>query len=136
MQSGGAVGPESAACRFGAGEIPASSLGKMLSAQAAVLEHNFSPQVAAQYKHAAELADVTALSRLVAEHPPDFGEHQSIRLPAATVMVTGSIWVRTQPSMAMLAAYDADPVLAAIRRDFTDTSTKSSKYSSPGSRPR
>jgi hypothetical protein len=36
-------------------------------------------------------------------------------------MVTGSIWVRTQPSMAMLAAYDADPVLAAMRMDFTDT---------------
>lgn len=92
----------------------------LLSAQAAVLEHNFSPQVAAQYKHAA-LADVAALSRLVAEHLPELGEHQSIRLAAATVMVTGSIWVRTQPSMAMLAAYDADPVLAAMRMDFTDT---------------
>jgi hypothetical protein len=36
-------------------------------------------------------------------------------------MVTGAVWTHTRPSPAMLAAYDADPALAAMRLDFTAT---------------
>ena len=33
-------------------------------------------------------------------------------------MVTGALWAHAQPSAAMLAAYEADPSLAAFRLDF------------------
>jgi AcrR family transcriptional regulator len=37
------------------------------------------------------------------------------------VMVAGAVWTSTQPSAAMLAAYEADPALASMRLDFTAT---------------
>ncbi|GAA4188504.1 TetR/AcrR family transcriptional regulator [Streptosporangium oxazolinicum] len=90
----------------------------LAAAQAAVLEHNVSPQVAAQYKRAA-VANATTLGRLVGEHLRELGEHDAMRLAAATVMVTGAVWTHSRPAAAMLAAYEADPSLAAMRLDFT-----------------
>ncbi len=92
----------------------------LISAQAAVLEHNVSPQVAADYKRAA-IASVTSLSELVVEHLPELGEHDAFRFAAATVMVTGAVWTHAKPSAAMLAAYEADPNLATLRLDFLPT---------------
>ena len=92
----------------------------LVSAQAAVLERNVSPQVAVTYKRAA-IADVTALGRLVLGCMPELGEHDAFRLAGATVMVTGAIWANSQSSAAMLAAYEADPALAPMRLDFTAT---------------
>jgi hypothetical protein len=37
------------------------------------------------------------------------------------VMVTGAVWTHAKPSAAMLAAYEADPDLAALRLDFLAT---------------
>ena len=36
-------------------------------------------------------------------------------------MTAGALWSSCQPSAAMLAAYEADPGLAAMRLDFTAT---------------
>jgi Tetracyclin repressor-like, C-terminal domain len=44
-----------------------------------------------------------------------------VRLAGATVLMTAALWPHTQPSAAMLAAYEADPALAALRLDFTAT---------------
>jgi len=52
---------------------------------------------------------------------PELGEVAAARFAAATVLVAGSLWAYCQPSPAMLAAYAADPALAAIRLDFTAT---------------
>jgi Tetracyclin repressor-like, C-terminal domain len=49
----------------------------------------------------------------------ELGEHDAGRLAAAVALVAGAIWPHTQPSAAMLAAYQADPALAAMRVDFT-----------------
>jgi AcrR family transcriptional regulator len=92
----------------------------LLSAQAAVLEHNLSPKVAAEYKRAA-IANVVSLARLVVEHVGELGEHDAFRFAAAAVMVTGAVWSHAKPSAAMLAAYEADPDLAAMRLDFLAT---------------
>jgi AcrR family transcriptional regulator len=92
----------------------------LISAQAAVLERNVSPQVAAAYKRSAS-ANVTALGRLVLGCVGELGDHDAGRLAAAAVMVTGAVWPHAQPSAAMLAAYQADPALAAMRIDFTAT---------------
>jgi AcrR family transcriptional regulator len=92
----------------------------LLSAQAAVLERNVSPRVAAQYKRAS-LANVAALGGLLLGYVAELGEHDAGRLAAATAMVAGALWPHAQPSAAMLAAYQADPALASMRIDFSAT---------------
>ena len=87
------------------------------SASAGVLEHNVSADVAARFKRAAQ-ADTIALGRLVRGVVPELGETAAERFAAATVLVTGSLWAYSRPSAAMLAAYEADPELAAMRMDF------------------
>ncbi|MGW7269143.1 TetR family transcriptional regulator [Streptomyces sp. NPDC054864] len=92
----------------------------LISAQAAVLERNVSPQVAAQYKHGA-FAGVATMTALVRRHLPELDEPAAFQFVAAAVMFTGAVWTHAQPSAAMLAAYAADPELAALRMDFTTT---------------
>jgi AcrR family transcriptional regulator len=92
----------------------------LISAQAAVLERNVSPQVAAQYKRAS-IADITALGALMLRCVPELGENDAFQAAGAAVMMTSALWPHTQPSAAMLAAYEADPDLAAMRLDFTAT---------------
>jgi AcrR family transcriptional regulator len=92
----------------------------LISAQAAVLERNVSPQVAAQYKRAS-MAGIAALGGLMLRCVPELGELDAQKLAGATVMTTGALWPHTQPSAAMLAAYEADPDLAAMRLDFNAT---------------
>jgi AcrR family transcriptional regulator len=92
----------------------------LISAQAAVLERNVSPQVAAQYKRAS-IAGIAAFGGLVLRCVPELGEPDAFRLAGAAVMTTAAVWPHTQPSAAMLAAYAADPALAAMRLDFTAT---------------
>jgi AcrR family transcriptional regulator len=92
----------------------------LISAQAAVLERNISPRVAAASKRAA-IANVAALGQLVLGCVGELGEHDAFRLAGAAIMMTGAIWANTQPSAAMLAAYQADPALASLRLDFTAT---------------
>jgi AcrR family transcriptional regulator len=90
----------------------------LLSAQSAVLERNVSAQVAAQYKQSA-IANVAALGRLAQQSVSELGDRDAGRFAAGTVLVAGAIWASAQPSAAMLAAYEADPALAAMRLDFT-----------------
>jgi AcrR family transcriptional regulator len=92
----------------------------LLSAQAAVLERNVSPQVAAQYKRAS-MAGIDALGRLVLRYLPELGEPDAGRLAGAAVLMTAALWPHANPSAAMLAAYAADPELAALRLDFAAT---------------
>ncbi len=92
----------------------------LISAQAAVLERNVSPQVAAQYKQAS-VAGITALGGLMLKCVTELGEHNAVRLAGVVTLMTGALWPHTQPSAAMLAAYEADPALAALRLDFTAT---------------
>ena len=92
----------------------------LISAQAAVLERNVSPQVAAEYKRAS-IAGITALGGLVLRCVPELGEPDAFRLAGVAVMTTAALWPHTQPSAAMLAAYAADPALAAMRLDFAAT---------------
>jgi AcrR family transcriptional regulator len=92
----------------------------LISTQAAVLEHNVSPQLAAQYKRAA-IASVGVLARLILQHVPELGERDAQRLALATILVTSAVWTHARPAAAMLAAYEADPSLASMRFDFTTT---------------
>ena len=89
------------------------------SASAAVLEHNVSVEVAVRFKRAA-LANTLALARLVRAVTPELNEAAARWFAAAAVPIVGSLWAYSRPSPAMLAAYDADPELAAMRLDFGD----------------
>ncbi|WP_330308490.1 MULTISPECIES: TetR family transcriptional regulator [unclassified Streptomyces] len=88
----------------------------LLSAQAGVLEHNVSPEVAARYKRAA-LANVDTLAALARVHLPELGD-RAHQLAASMIMVIGAVWTHARPSQAMLAAYEADPTLAVLKMDF------------------
>ncbi|MFF7202389.1 TetR/AcrR family transcriptional regulator [Streptomyces sp. NPDC008141] len=92
----------------------------LIGAQAAVLERNVSPQVAAEYKRSA-IAGAMAMAELVRTHLPELGEHDALRFTGGMIMVTGAVWTHAHPSAAMLAAYEADPALAALRLDFAST---------------
>ena len=74
----------------------------LISAQAAVLEHNVSPQVAAQYKRAS-IANITTLGQLARGCVPELGEYDAARFAAGVFMVAGA-WPHSQPSAAMLGA--------------------------------
>jgi AcrR family transcriptional regulator len=89
----------------------------LVSSQAAVLEHNVSAEVAAKYKRAA-VANIAVLVRELLVHVPELGEADAFRFAAAMIMVAGAIWTHARPSPAMLAAYEADSELAAMRLDF------------------
>jgi hypothetical protein len=88
----------------------------LLSAQAAVLEHNVSPQVAAQYKRAS-MAGISALGAIFPRCVPELGDAAAFRLAGGVVLTTAALWPHTQPSAAMLAAYEADPELAGLHPD-------------------
>jgi AcrR family transcriptional regulator len=92
----------------------------LISAQAAALERNVSPQVAARYKRAS-MAGIAALGGLMLGCVPELGPPDAEKLAGVTIMTTGALWPHSQPSAAMLAAYEADPELAAMRLDFTAT---------------
>ncbi|MFF5087963.1 TetR/AcrR family transcriptional regulator [Streptomyces niveus] len=92
----------------------------LTSAQAAVLERNVSPAVAAQYKRTA-IVNIGALAALTRTRVPELTEGDATRFAAVCVMTTGAIWTHAQPSAAMLAVYDSDPALAAMRIDFAAT---------------
>ncbi|MEU2222240.1 MULTISPECIES: TetR family transcriptional regulator [unclassified Streptomyces] len=91
----------------------------LLSAQAGVLEHNVSADVAARYKRAA-IDNVAALAALARRYLPELGSHAD-QFCAHAFMVSGAVWTHARPSAAMLTAYEADSSLAALRMDFTTT---------------
>jgi AcrR family transcriptional regulator len=92
----------------------------LLSAQAAVLERNVSPAVAARFKRSLlELGGIlTAEVRAVL---PELEQPGAERFVAAVMLVTGGVWSFGQPSAAMIAAYAADPELAAMKMDVEAT---------------
>ena len=71
----------------------------LISAQAAVLERNVSPQVAAQYKRAS-MAGIAALGGLMLRCIPELGPQDAEKLAGVTVMTTGALWPHTHPSAA------------------------------------
>ncbi|MFK4105844.1 TetR family transcriptional regulator [Streptomyces sp. NPDC019531] len=91
----------------------------LLSAQAGVLEHNVSAEVAARYKKAA-IGNTTALADLARQYLPELGDGAE-QLGGQVYMAAGAVWTHARPSPGMLAAYDADPSLARLRMDFTSS---------------
>ncbi|GAA1589783.1 TetR/AcrR family transcriptional regulator [Actinoplanes couchii] len=89
------------------------------SAQASVLDHNVSADVALAYKRASRKS-IEAQARIILRYVPELGAQDATRVVAMTTLIAGAAWPYSQPPEAMLAAYAADPSLAAMRTDFTD----------------
>jgi hypothetical protein len=67
------------------------------------------------------MADIVALGGLMLRCVPELSAQDAVKLAGVTIMTTAALWPHTQPSAALLAAYQADPELAAMRLDFTAT---------------
>ncbi|MEV4116739.1 TetR family transcriptional regulator [Nonomuraea sp. NPDC049695] len=91
----------------------------LLSAQAAVLEHNISAEVAARHKYAAKHS-MEALLQQVLRHLPELGTGGAAHAVEVTLLMVTTAWPCSRPSDAMLAVYASDPALAAMRLDFTE----------------
>jgi AcrR family transcriptional regulator len=89
----------------------------LISAQAAMLEHNVSLPVVLRHKRRFT-EHVAALAGLIRHRLPELGVPDADWLAGTTVMVTGSLWSHANPSSAVRAAYEADASVAALRIDF------------------
>ncbi|MFJ5216341.1 TetR/AcrR family transcriptional regulator [Streptomyces sp. NPDC088354] len=92
----------------------------LLGAQGGVLEHNVSAETVARYKYAMVDNNGT-LSGLVRRHLPELGADAAWKVSAMVFVLAGALWGQTQPSHSVRAAYAADPELAALCWDFTET---------------
>jgi AcrR family transcriptional regulator len=89
----------------------------LISAQAAVLERNISTDVALSFKRSA-LRGYEGLLQVITGAVPQLGADGASRFISNASMLAGAIWTHSHPAPAILAAYEADPTLAAIRLDF------------------
>lgn len=102
--------------------VVARSLGErrilcdLLGAQAAVLEHNVSADVAAHYKRTA-LGNVDMFADVAVGSVPELGAG-AVSFSKAATLVVGAVWVHSGPSSSMLEAYAANPSLAEHRIQF------------------
>ncbi|WP_335989432.1 TetR/AcrR family transcriptional regulator [Glycomyces sp. MUSA5-2] len=91
----------------------------LLSAQSAVLEHNVTPQVSYEHKHAT-LRSFRILAGLARRCLPELGAEDAFRLTGFISLAASATWPYIQPSRALTAAYPNDPVVAAMDVDFAD----------------
>jgi AcrR family transcriptional regulator len=93
---------------------------ELLSAQASILEHNVSVDVAARTKRDARdgLAGLAALLRTFL---PELSEPHAAHCARLIIMLTGTIWTNSHPSPAVVAAYKADPSLVFLPDSFADS---------------
>lgn len=91
----------------------------LAGAHAGVLEHNISAEVALEHKRATGRV-VAEQIRIFQRCLPELGPDDAAHLAAVTTLTTAAAWPYSQPSPAMLAAYAADPAVAAMRVAFTD----------------
>lgn len=98
---------------------PERTLCDLLSAQAGVLGQRVSVEVVATYKRA--MFDNTAtLAGLVGRHLPELGDDGAWQVCVTTGMLIGALWSHTRQSPSVVAAYEADPALSAMRIDFAE----------------
>src|SRR5690349_4029518 len=96
----------------------------LFSAQAAVLERNITTETALAFKRAAAASYEDMITAVVGVLP-ELGRDGAARFIATASLLAGAIWSHSHPVPAILAAYEADPSLAAIRMTFEPALTDS-----------
>jgi len=89
----------------------------LISSQAAVLERNITTGTALAFKRAAAVAFERMIA-VIAGVLPELGPDGAGRFIAHASLLAGALWSHSHPVPAILAAYEADPGLAALRLEF------------------
>ena len=92
----------------------------LLSAQAAVLEHNVSVEAIAGFKRRG-VAHANAFVGLVTDALPELTEDQAWRLIVGAFLMASAIWSHATPPPAVLDAYAQVPELRPMRLEFAAT---------------
>ncbi|TCC16683.1 TetR/AcrR family transcriptional regulator [Kribbella speibonae] len=107
----------------------------LISTQAAVLERNITTETALAFKRAAAVSYEQMITVVVGVLP-ELGPEGAGRFIAAASLLAGSIWTHSHPVPAILAAYETDPALAAIRMEFEPALTDALRTLLYGALPR
>ena len=107
----------------------------LISAQAAVLERNITTETALTFKRSAAVA-YQEMIEVVAGVLPELGREGAGRFIAIASLLAGAIWTHSHPVPAILAAYEADPALEALRMNFEPTLTDGLRTLLYGAMPR
>ncbi|MET8450866.1 TetR/AcrR family transcriptional regulator [Streptomyces sp. NPDC005209] len=94
-------------------------LSDLISAQAGVLEHNVSTEVALRYKRAA-LEGLIGFADLIRRALPELDQDAAAEAAHTVIVLIGALWTHSHPAPAVKAAYEADPSLVVLRLDFTE----------------
>ncbi|MFJ9707163.1 hypothetical protein [Streptomyces sp. NPDC101234] len=97
---------------------------ELLSAQAGILDHNVSTEVATEYERGAHDA-LAGLAGPFQQVLPELGGQQATEAARMTIVLVGALWTRTHPAPAVRAVYTADPSLAFLLPSFTATLERS-----------
>jgi AcrR family transcriptional regulator len=89
----------------------------LLSAQAAVLEHNVSVEAITRHKLAG-LADAETLCGFVHDALPELDAEAVWKYVVVIWLITASLWAYSRPPEALVAAHAADERLGQMKLDF------------------
>ena len=92
----------------------------LISAQAAVLEHNVSVETVTRYK-LASLDDVEVFTGLVRDALPELDRDDAWRYAIGVWVMTSALWAYARPPAAVVEACAADEPLGEAHLDFTAT---------------
>jgi hypothetical protein len=92
----------------------------LMSAQAAVLEHNVSAEVITRHKLAG-LADAELLTRLVGSALPELSDDDAWKYAIAIWLMTAALWAHARPPQVVLEAHAAEKRLVRTQLDFPTT---------------
>jgi AcrR family transcriptional regulator len=92
----------------------------LISAQASVLERNISTETALTFKRAAAVS-LQRMIQVVLMALPELGPERARDFVAAASIFAGAIWTHAHPVPAVVAAYRADPAVAALLIEFEPT---------------
>ena len=107
----------------------------LISTQAAVLERNITTETALTFKRSAVVAYEQLIAAVVGVLP-ELGPEGAGRFIAAASLLAGAIWTHSHPVPAILAAYETDPALSAIRMEFEPALTDALRTMLYGALPR
>ncbi|HEX8865387.1 MAG TPA: TetR family transcriptional regulator [Lentzea sp.] len=103
----------------------------LASAQASVLEHNISAETAIRHKYVAKQS-LEKLVGIVTRHVPELGQDDAITFVQTVMLTAIAAWPSSRPPQPILDAFAADPALAALRIDFTDSVRRAAEVTVSG----
>ncbi|MDF3309679.1 TetR family transcriptional regulator [Rhodococcus sp. T2V] len=90
----------------------------LLHAESGVLEHNVSVDIVLRHKHATQHA-AAAIADTITTALPEVTPHDAEEVIVTLLLVGAAAWPYAQPSEALTTAYQQDPTVAAMHRNFT-----------------